>query len=252
MKALIIDDEQSARDTLKILLKSFCPTVEIIAEADSGDTGIEAIHHHKPELVFLDVEIGDMTSFEMLDKMGFPSVEFEIIFSTAHGHYAVDAFRYSAVDFLPKPIRERDLQKSVMRAQERLRDRQSLLFYAILKENLKPQSQKKMLLKTMEGTFIVTTDEIIAMQTIQSKTMTDIFLTNKREQIIAKTIGEYENLAPFIRVHNNAIINPNHIARLIKTNNNWQLEMTDGHIIDVARGKREKLIEWMDKFENLS
>jgi DNA-binding LytR/AlgR family response regulator len=108
-----------------------------------------------------------------------------------------------------------------------------------------------MLLRTMTGTCIVTTEEIIALQTIKSKTMTDIMLTNKRQQIMAKNIGEYENLEPFIRVHNNAIINPNHIVRLIKNDNNWQLEMTDGHIIDVARGKRDKLIEWLDKFENL-
>jgi two-component system, LytTR family, response regulator len=249
MKALIIDDEQSARDTLRILLNNYCPSVEIIGEADSGSTGIEAIHHHKPDLVFLDVEIGDMTSFEMLDAIGFPNVHFDIIFSTAHNHYAVTAFRYAAVDFLPKPVRERSLQFAVMRVQERLRDREKLEYYAILKENLKPQAEKRMVIKTIEGVSIVSTSDIIYFQSVPAKTMTSIFLTNKRHYMIAKNIGEYEHLEPFIRIHNATIINPNHIQRIVKNANNWQMELSENHHVEVAKSRKEDLGKWMDNLE---
>ncbi len=246
MKALIIDDEKSARETLKILLQNSCPTVEIIAEADNGVSGIDAIQFYKPELVFLDVEIGDMTSFEMLDAMGFPKIDFEIIFSTAHDHYAVNAFRYSALDFLPKPVQERTLLSAVMRAQERLRDKERLMYYETLKENLKPKVPNRMVLRTMSGVFIVLIGDIIRFQSIQTKTLTEIILTNKRKQFVTKSIGEYEDFAPFIRVHNSTIINPNHIVRIIKQTAGWQVEMSDGFVAEVAKSKKDRLIEWMD------
>jgi two-component system, LytTR family, response regulator len=247
MTALIIDDEPDARDTLKILLNSYCPTVEILGEADSGFAGIEAINKHKPELVFLDVEVGDMSSFEMLDIIGLSNIDFQIVFSTAHGHYAVNAFRYSAIDFLPKPVQERTLQHTVMRAQERLIAKQRLESYEVLKQNLKSQGESRMVLRTMTGIFIVPTTDIIYFQSVQAKTMTDIVLTQNRRHIITKNIGEYDDLDPFIRVHNATIINPNHIQRILKNTNGWQLEMTDNHLIDVAKGKRDKLNDWLDR-----
>lgn len=246
MKALIIDDEKSARETLKILLRNTCPSVEIVAEAGSGVSGIEAIQFYKPELIFLDVEIGDMTSFEMLDAMGFPKIDFEIIFSTAHDHYAVNAFRYSALDFLPKPVQERTLSSAVVRAQERLRDKERLQYYEVLKENLKPKTPSRMVLRTMTGVFIVLMNDIIRFQSVQTKTLTEIVLTNKRQQFITKNIGEYEDFAPFIRVHNSTIINPNHIVRIIKHTAGWQVEMSDGFMAEVAKSKKDKLMEWMN------
>jgi two-component system, LytTR family, response regulator len=247
MTAILIDDEQHARESLRILIQNYCPTVDIIGEADSGLMGIEAIQKYKPDLVFLDVEIGDMTSFDMLDAMGFPNIDFEIIFSTAHDHYAVSAFRYSALDFLPKPVRERNLQFAVMKAQERLRDKERLAYYETLKANLKPQAESRMVLRTMTGIFIVPMNEIVRFQTVQAKTMTEIIMTNKRQQLIAKNIGEYENLEPFIRVHNANIINPNHIVRILKNAGGWQVEMTDGDLVEVAKSKRDNLMEWVDQ-----
>jgi two-component system, LytTR family, response regulator len=247
MTALIIDDELKARNTLKILLQNCCPTVELLGEAESGASGIEAILKHKPELVFLDVQIGDMTSFEMLDALGFPNINFDIIFSTAHDHYAVDAFRYSAVDFLPKPVQERTLVESVMRAQQRLLDKQKLEHFAILKENLSPQAPNRMVLRTMLGIFIVNIIDIIRFETVQGKTMTDIVLTNKRKHVLSKNIGEYEHLDPFIRIHNTTIINPNHVVRVIKNAKAWQVEMSDGHFAEVSKTKKDVLMEWIDK-----
>lgn len=247
MTAVLIDDEAHARETLRILIKNYCPSVDIIGEADSGLSGIEAIHRYKPELVFLDVEIGDMTSFEMLDAMGFPNIEFEIIFSTAHDHYAVNAFRYSALDFLPKPVRERNLQFAVMKAQERLCDKERLAYYAVLKDNLTAKTQSRMVLRTMAGIFIVPMDDIIRFQTVQAKTMTEIVMTDKRQQMIAKNIGEYEDLKPFIRIHSANSINPNHIVRILKNAGGWQVEMSDGYLAEVGKTKRDKLMAWIDK-----
>jgi two-component system, LytTR family, response regulator len=247
MTALIIDDELKARNTLKILLQNCCPTVEIIGEAESGELGIEAILKLKPELVFLDVEIGDMTSFEMLNALGFPNINFDIIFSTAHDHYAVDAFRYSAVDFLPKPVQERTLMEAVLRAQDRMLDKQKLEHFAVLKENLQPKSPNRMVLRTMTGIFIVPISDVIRFQTVQAKTMTDIILTQNRKHVLSKNIGEYEHLEPFIRIHNTTIINPNHIIRIIKNTKAWQVEMSDATLVEVSKTKKDVLMEWVEK-----
>ena len=246
MTAILIDDEQHARETLRILIENYCPTVRILAEANSGEAGIAAIQKYKPELVFLDVEIGDMTSFEMLDAIGFPNIDFEIVFSTAHNHYAINAFRYSAVDFLPKPVRERDLQLAVMRTQEKLIDKQRIINYEVLRDNLKAQSPTRIVLKTMEGIFIVPTSDIIRFQTVQGKTMTEITMTNKRKQLIAKNIGEYEHFDAFMRVHNAHIINLEHVFKIDKREG-WQVQMTDGSFVDVSKGKREIVTEWVEK-----
>ncbi len=251
MTAILIDDEQFARDTLKILLNNYCPTVEIIAEADSGFTGMEAILKHRPELVFLDVEVGDMTSFQMLDDLGFPNLDFNIIFSTAHDHYAVNAFRYSAIDFLEKPVDERTLQTAVMRAHERVSVKQKLELLTILKQNLLPQSPKRLVLQTPTGNFIAPIEDIILMQTSIGKRSTEVSLTRNRQQETTKTLSEYENLDPFIRVHNSTIINPNHIVQVNKNTPNWQLDMTNGHKVDVARGRKDVVVEWLDKLSNV-
>jgi two-component system, LytTR family, response regulator len=248
MTALIIDDEPLARSTLKALIQNYCPTIDIIGEADSGKTGIEAIEHYKPELVFLDVELGDMLSFDMLDKVGFPNIPFDIIFSSAFHHYAVPAFRYSAVDFLPKPVREDTLVSAVMRAQARLHEKQKLAFQ-VLNEHVKKQSQSRMVIRTTTDIFIVQIEEVLRMHTVKGKAETDIVLTNNKKYNVPVNLGQYEHLDPFIRVHNSTIINPNHIMRIDKKSAKWQLEMSDGFIADVATGKKDKLIEWLEQIK---
>jgi two-component system, LytTR family, response regulator len=248
MTALIIDDEPRARESLRTLIRTFCQTIDIIGEADSGKKGIEAIERYKPELVFLDVELQDMSSFEMLDTLGFPNIPFDIIFSTAHNHYAVTAFRYSAVDFLPKPVQERTLQMAVMRAHESLHKKQKLAFQ-VLNERLKQQTQSRMVIRNAADIFIVPIEEVLRMHAIKGRATTEIMLTNNRNYNVPKNLGEYEHLAPFIRVHNSTIINPNHIIHINKKVTGWQVEMTDGVIIDVANSKKDKLLEWVERIE---
>jgi two-component system, LytTR family, response regulator len=248
MTALIIDDEPFARSTLTALIQNYCPTINIIGEADSGKTGIEAIEHYKPELVFLDVELTDMLSFDMLDKVGFPNIPFDIIFSSAFHHYAVPAFRYSAVDFLPKPVQQQTLISAVMRAQARLHEKQKLAFQ-VLNEHVKKQSQSRMVIRTTTDIFIVQIEEVLRMHTVKGKAETDIVLTNNKKYNVPVNLGQYEHLNPFIRVHNSTIINPNHIMRIDKKSAKWQLEMSDGFIADVATGKKDKLIEWLEQIK---
>jgi two-component system, LytTR family, response regulator len=248
MKALIIDDEHSARETLKVLLRNYCPTVEIIAEAESGMMGIKAINHYNPELVFLDVELKDMSSFEMLDTLGFPNLPFDVIFSTAHDHYAVTAFRYSAVDFLPKPVQERTLQMAVMRAQENLRLKQKLA-YQVLNEHLRLQTQSRMIIRTSSDILIVPIEKVIRMHSVKGKSAMDILLMDNKRYTIPKSVGEYEHLAPFIRIHNSSIINPNHITRIYRQATNWKLEMSDGGVVEVAASRKSILIDWLEKNE---
>jgi two-component system, LytTR family, response regulator len=248
MKALIIDDEFSARQALKQLIFTNCPTIELLGEADSGAMGIEAIKHHKPELVFLDVELQDMSSFDMLDALGFPNISFDIIFSTAHDHYAVTAFRYSAVDFLPKPVQEKTLLTAVMQAQERLRLKQKLA-YQVLQEHVKQQIQLRMVISTATEILIMPIENVLRMHAVKGKPATEFMLTNNKRYTVSKNLGEYELLDPFIRVHNSTIINPNHMVCIHKKGAIWQVEMTDGERVDITASKKTKVVEWLERIK---
>jgi two-component system LytT family response regulator len=243
MKAIIIDDELNSREYLDLLLRTHCPTVELRAVCAGMAEGINAIRSIKPDLVFLDVEMPPHTGFQLLDEIGFPNIPFEVIFCTAHDHYAVQAFKYSAVDFLTKLIAPDDLMKAVMKAQKKLNDKQRLEYYEILKENiLANQANPRMMLPALDGTYIVPTSDIIRIQAVPNRVMVEFILTNNRSLHVAKNLGEFEDLPPFIRVHRSHIINPNHVIRYIK---NGDIEMADGYICNVTPHKREELMQWL-------
>lgn len=243
MKTIIIDDEQLSCDVLTNLIKAFCPTLQIVAVCNNAHEGIHAIKKLKPELVFLDVDLQTMTGFELLDKLGFPNIPFDVIFCTAHNHYAVQAFRYSAVDFLLKPIPHKDLTASVMKAQQRVFDKHKIAQYEILKENLISNVNSRIVLPTFEGMYIVQVNEVIRMSSVKEKTSTEFVLTEDRLISVGKNIGEFDDLKPFIRVHRSDSVNPNHIVRYQK---GGLLVLTDGFEIEVAPSKRDSITHWLN------
>ena len=243
INAIIIEDEPKNIRILKDQLLHHCPDVHILGSAENIKLAKLAIEELKPELVFLDVDLQTMTGFELLDKLGFPNIPFDVIFCTAHNHYAVQAFRYSAVDFLLKPIPHKDLTASVMKAQQRVFDKHKIAQYEILKENLISNVNSRIVLPTFEGMYIVQVNEVIRMSSVKEKTSTEFVLTEDRLILVGNNIGEFDDLKPFIRAHRSDSVNPNHIVRYQK---GGLLVLTDGFEIEVAPSKRDSITHWLN------
>ena len=244
MKAIIIDDERDACDALSSLIGFYCPTVEIVAICNNVESGLNAVRTLKPELVFLDVELKEMLGFEFLENLGFLHLPFEVIFSTGHGHYAIQAIQYSAIGFLIKPVRHLELVNVVMKAQQRLLDKERLAHYEVLKENLISTSNPRMVLSTVDGMYIVPIHEIVRLGSIAQKNLTTFYLTDHRQVIVSKNIGEFDEIRPFLRVHRSESVNPFHIIRVQR---NGMIELSDKFSILVSPTKREQLFNWFDE-----
>ena len=247
MKAIIIDDSDAARSVLSTYMTSYFPQkVEVVALCASGQEGIKAIEEHKPDLVFLDVEMPEMSGFDMLKALHFPNIRFQIIFSTAHSHYAVQAFRYSAVDFLLKPVAVNEMIEAMMKVESRFLLNQhstEIEKYKALFENLQKDrvssgyDNRKIVLPTADSTIFLNSDDIIRLEA--DGNYTTFHCSNGKNVVVAKQIGDFAE-RPFFRVHKSNCINPKHVSRVHK-GDNMKLQMSDNSLVEVARTKKEEV-----------
>lgn len=255
MKAIIVDDESDSRITLLGLLKEYFPTVvDVVAVCENAQQGIVSIRQFTPDLVFLDVEMPDMTGFEMLKALGFPNVNFNIIFSSAFPRYGLQAFRFSAIDFLLKPVKIVELIESVMRVQEKMMHNQheiEIEKYKALIENIEKEDaangyeNRKIVLSTSEGTLFINSDDIIRLE--GDGNYTTFYCINKKNIVISKKIGDFNEKKPFFRVHKSYSINPKHVRKINK-GEKVQLQMSDNSLVDVARGRKEEVQTFLKDF----
>src|SRR5258706_7190238 len=161
LKAIIIDDEARSRKALQIALKDYCPSVEIISIAETPEIGIEAIIKHKPDIVFLDVQMPGMSGFDLLSH--FPEINFDIVFITAHDHYAIKAIRFSAMDYLLKPIKVDELMAAVKKTEEKKNNRHTNWQYKSLYENVRSNynASGAIAVPTGDGLLFIKTQNII-------------------------------------------------------------------------------------------
>jgi two-component system, LytTR family, response regulator len=242
IKALLIDDEMHCLKTLSMLLKEYCPNVQVIGKCENGEEGIEAIKKLKPDLVFLDIEMPHMNGFEMLEK--FSEVSFAVIFTTGYDQYAIKAFRFSALDYLLKPIEASELKKAVERVDRHLQHPlpQQL---EILLQKINSQSTpiNKVALPTMEGLQMIPVDSIISCESDHNYTL--LLLKNKQKIIVSKILKDIEEMLEehsFLRVHHSYIVNLNEINRYVKGEGGY-LIMSDGSSVDVSRSRKEILLQ---------
>lgn len=242
IKAIIIDDEMHCRRTLEILLNEYCPEVHVLAQCDNGVNGAEAINRLKPDLVFLDIEMPHVNGFEMLEQ--FPEIRFAVIFTTGYDQYAIKAFRFSALDYLLKPINHEELKKAVQKISQQIAYPlpQQL---EILLQKLRYQSPTihKIALPTMEGLQLIPVDSIISC--ISDSNYSILLLKDKQKITISRTLKETEEILEehsFLRVHNSSIVNLNEINKYIKGEGGY-LIMSDGSTVDVSRSKKELLLK---------
>ncbi len=240
LRTIIIDDEEKSRRLLKNLLKLLPYKINIIDEADDVESGISTIEKNNPDLVFLDIHLRTGLGFDILESIKKKS--FKIIFTTAYDQYAIRAFRFSAIDYLLKPIDPELLAEALDRAQK--------IHYSdsMIDEKLKIARNKgtnfdRLALSTSEGIHFVNTKDIIYCKGEGS--YTSFFLNNDKSVIISKGIKEYDELLKpqgFYRTHQSFLVNINQIDQFLKEDGGTLL-MKNGIKIMVSRRKKEKLIE---------
>lgn len=246
MKALLVDDEPKSREVLRTLLGRYCPHVQVIGEAGGVKEAKLLALHLRPDVIFLDVEMPGGNGFRLLDELHDPSIG--IIFVTSYGHYAIPALRYSAIDYLLKPVEIDELQKAVarlatwMRSPERLEAR-----YEALKNNLtQPASQQRLAIHGVSEIRFAAFQDIVRME--GDNNYTYIYTTTGEKHLSSRTLKDYEELLSgmpnFVRVHKTHLVNTDHIHSFVR-NDNAHLVMSDGSIVEVSRRKKQELIDRM-------
>jgi two-component system LytT family response regulator len=239
---ILIDDEPKNVKILKAMLKEFCPDTQFAGSAAGVSDGEALIRGTQPQLVFLDIQLSDENAFDLLDRL--MPVSFEIIFVTAYNEYAVKAFRYSALDYLLKPVNIEELCSAVSRAGERVRLRNINRQLQNLLSNLRsPEATAhKLAIPSSDSLSFISVAEIIRCEA--NGGYTTFFMTNGDKVLSTKTIGEYEELLPpdiFMRIHSKHIINIQHIKKYHKGRGGF-VEMEGMYTIEVsARRKAEFL-----------
>lgn len=240
IKAIIVDDEPYCCETITTLLED-CNEVEIVAECYNGIDALEAIRKYNPGLVFLDVEMPKMNGFEMLQQL--PSVDFEIIFTTSYDQYALKAIRFSAIDYLLKPVDEEELknavQKVISRSQKPIAEQLEILMQK-LHQPATPVS--RIALPTMEGFQMIKIDSIISCEA--DSNYTTLHLKSNKKMVVCRNLKDIEELLEdhsFTRVHRCYVVNLNEVEKFVKGEGGY-LIMSDGSSIDVSRNKKELLL----------
>ncbi|RYY60078.1 MAG: response regulator transcription factor [Chitinophagaceae bacterium] len=240
--ATIVDDEPDCCESLVMLLERYCPEVKVLDICYSAETAIASVKEHAPQLLFLDIEMPFMNGFELLGEFG--AIDFELVFTTSYDQYAIKAIRYSALDYLLKPVDKEELQKAVQKAAQRSQHplpQQLDLLLQKLRQPAVPVT--KIAIPTMEGFQLLAADSVISCESDGNYTF--IFLKDKRKLVASRSLKEMEEVLedyPFVRVHNSHIVNINEIERYIKGEGGY-LIMSDGLTINVSRSRRELLLQ---------
>ncbi|MEM7106467.1 MAG: LytTR family DNA-binding domain-containing protein [Bacteroidota bacterium] len=241
IKTLLVDDEPRARNTVRTFIDKFIDDVEVIGEAVSVESGIEAIERLKPDLVLLDIDLQVGTGFDLLES--FETITFEVIFITAFDEYAINAFRFSAVDYLLKPVKISELREAIERVKEKLKKPVEKMNFKVLTESVKiGNGFQKMVIPTTSGFEVLNIKDIVRFQS--ARNYTEIFMANNKKIVVSKTMKKFEALFSkigFIRIHRSHLINPDHVVRFIKRFGG-EVEMTDGAILPVSPDKKPLLI----------
>lgn len=248
LRTIIIDDEAHQRLAIERMVNNYCPKLRVVSKASSVQSGLTAIKEHKPDLVLLDIQMGDGTGFDLLDKL--QTIDFKIVFITAYDQFALKAFRFSALDYLLKPLDPDDLVKAVDKVSEVMQGDFHLQL-ANLKEHLDSakRDQKKIIIKTHNNIHLVPVNEILYCRS--DNNYVTFFLTNKNEIVASANLKDYEEIlagSDFFRVHNSYLVNLKFVRRLEKAQGGFVF--LEGDVkIPVAVRKR---LELFQKFELLS
>ncbi len=243
IKTLIIDDEKQARNSLLSDLKKHQNKLDIIGEADSVESAIIAINKFEPELIFLDINLGDGYGFNVIERCKYSN--FKTIFVTAYDQYAIKAFKVSALDFLLKPVDQEELDAAIGRAIKLKQVEKIDAQLKVFKDYNNGETEKKIVLKELEAIHVVKVKDLIACEA--SGIYTTFYIGNEKQIVVSKNLKEYEEILEpfgFLRVHNSFLINANKIEKFDKTDGGF-LIMEDGKRIPVSQRKRDVIVNYL-------
>jgi two-component system LytT family response regulator len=242
-KAVIVDDELGARESLSKMLEKNCKNIQVVAKADNMMNAFIEITNHQPDLVFLDIEMPNGNAFDLLEK--FKEINFNIIFVTAYDHYAIKAIKFSAIDYILKPVDPEELVKAVSRFESQHENKTSLdKKFKTLLSNVKPENKlKKVGIPDGDGLVFINLADIIRCDSDGNYTY--FLLTSGKKIIVSRTLGEYEQMFAednFFRVHRSHLINLEHVKKYIKGEGGYVI-MSDNSQVEVSRRNKNEFLE---------
>lgn len=245
IKAVIIDDEANNQELINNLLTQYAPQVEILGTANSVKSGYQAICDLQPNLVFLDIQMQDGTGFDLLKLFEKPG--FRVLFVTAHEEFAIEAFKYSALDYLLKPLSPVNLLAAVKKAEESLgHDELNLKLKTLLDNISEPSRQKrKIILKTLDRIYSVDIQDLIRLESDGG--YTKVLLTDGTRIMVSRILKEFDDLladAGFVRIHHSHLININHVYFFEKSESH--LVMKDQSVVPVSHRKKDHVLELLN------
>lgn len=236
IKAVIIEDEKNSREILEWQLNKHCPQVKVLSFFGSSVEAAEQIHRIAPQLVFLDIQMPEINGFEFLEKVN--PIDFEVVFTTAYNEYAVKAFKYSAIDYLLKPVDAVELRSAVERVEHKINSRLPTLL-----------SPKRMALTTTNSLIFIDPDDILFCEGQSNYTNFHLRTENKKI-LISRTLKEIEEvLIPynFFRIHNSFVINMKHVKEYVRGAGGYVVMSNDKHLT-VSRGRKDDFFASFNKF----
>jgi two-component system LytT family response regulator len=242
LKAILVDDELNSLQNLQFKIREYCPSVKVVAQTQNPEEAIRLIQLHKPDVIFLDIEMPRMSGFKMLEQIA--EVDFEVIFITAYNHYAINAIRISAFDYLVKPVAIEDLQQTIERlgkfSVKKTRERAELLKQTLAN----PKSQEDHIaIPSNDGLEFLQIKQIIRIES--SSNYSKIILQTGQQLLVTRQLKDFEDLLQdyrFYRVHHSHLVNLNFIAKYVR-GDGGQVTMRNGDIIDVSRRKKEVFLK---------
>jgi len=242
INAIIVDDEVHSCKTIESLLQQYCPEVNVLTTCSNGLMALEAIRRLNPHLVFLDVEMPKMNGFEMLEQLN--EINFHLIFVTSYDAYALKAIRFSAIDYLLKPVDREELQKAVQKVIQRIDAPLPEQLRIIMDRLQEPNSRSnKIALPTMEGLQMIPVQNIISCEA--NDNYTTLLLKDRKKVVVTGTLKAIEELLedfPFLRVHRSYLVNLDEVEKYVKADGGY-LVMSDGAQIFISRNKKDELLK---------
>lgn len=238
LSSVILDDEAKSRESLKILIEDFCEGVEVSALCQNVSEALDAINKHKPDVLFLDIQLQRETGFDLLNQL--KDFTFEVIFTTAFSEYAIKAFKFSAIDYLLKPIDIQELKLALSKVEKRKGNVTTDRLQQLL-QNLRSGASDnyKLALPTSDGLVFVKVGDILYCEA--SSNYTEIILTDGKKYTVSRTLKEYEDLLGeqnFFRIHHSYLINLNEIKKYVRGDGGYVV-MNNDKSLDVSKRKKE-------------
>jgi two-component system LytT family response regulator len=242
MKTIIIEDEKGAAEVLYFMINRVARDIEIVSMSSSVEEAYESIKKHSPDLVFLDIRLKDKTAFDLLEK--FDNIDFKIIFTTAYDDFAVNAFKYAALDYLLKPIDPIELKNALNRARKYFD--QNIEYQKMLSklEQYIHEQNKNIVLNTSQGKTLVKKDEIIRLEADGAYT---VFVLKEKNLVVSRNLKYYEKIlgdANFLRVHQSHLVNMLHMES-VKRDGNMLLK--NGDKIPISTRKKQEVLNFLKK-----